>query len=177
VNIVVRRGTRQERVRLNAWIRAREVRLIDKDGKQVGIVKIEEALRRAREDFLDLVEIVPDSKPPVCRIIDYNKYKYEQKRRAKEARKKQKDVQQKEIRLSPVISDHDYNFKKNHIENFLKDGNRVKVTIKFKGRQIIHPEKGRQVLEKLTQDLSSVGTVEGNSRWQGKWLQVFFKPI
>ncbi len=169
---------RKRRLRLNTRIFAREVRLIDKDGRQLGIVKREEALRRAEESSLDLVEIVPDSKPPVCRIIDYNKYKYEQKRRAKEAKKKHKGIrQQKNIRLSPVISEHDYDFKKNHIENFLKVGNRVKVTIKFRGRQIIHPEKGRQVLEKLARDLSSVGVVERNPRWEGKWLNVIFKPV
>ena len=166
------------RLRLNTRIFAREVRLIDKDGRQIGIVKREEALHRAQESSLDLVEIVPDGKPPVCRIIDYNKYQYEQKRRAKEAKRKQKGIgQQKEIRLSPVISEHDYNFKKNHIENFLKAGNRVKVTVKFRGRQIIHPELGRQVLEKLARDLSSIGIVERNPRWEGKWLNVIFKPI
>ena len=127
---------------------------------------------------MDLVEIVPDSKPPVCRIIDYNKYKYEQKRRAKESKKKQKGIgQQKEIRLSPVISEHDYNFKKEHIANFLKDGNRVKATIKFRGRQIIHPERGRHVLENLARDLSTLGVLERNPRWEGKWLNVIFKPV
>ena len=171
------RRKREKWWRKNYRITAKEVRLIGKEGEPLGIVGREEALRRAREAMLDLVEIVPQANPPVCRIIDYNKYRYEQKRREKEIKKKQRSSEQKEIRLSPLISEHDYQFKKEHIENFLKEGSRVKVTLRFKGRQIVHPEKGREVLEKLAKDLTGIGEAERNPRFQGRFLDVIFKPV
>lgn len=168
---------RDKEWRKNDRITAKEIRLIGKEGEQLGIVSREEALRRAQEEMLDLVEIVPQANPPVCRIIDYNKYRYEQKRREKEIKKKRHSSEQKEIRLSPLISEHDYLFKKEYIEKFLKEGNRVKVNVRFKGREIVHPEKGREVLERLAKDLTGVGEMERDPRFQGRSLDVIFKPV
>lgn len=164
-------------VRVNYQIKVPQVRLIDEKGNPAGVVDQPEAISRAKEAGLDLVEIVPQATPPVCRIIDFHRYKYEQAKKEREARKKQRVVDQKEIRFSPVISDHDYNFKKEHIIRFLKIGDRVKVQVRFRGRQIIHSEKGREIIDRLTRELSEVGTVERAARFEGKQIDIIFRPV
>jgi translation initiation factor IF-3 len=153
------------------------LRLIDQDGNAAGVVKREDALARAREAGLDLVEIVPQSVPPVCRIIDFHKYKYEQEKKEREQRKKHRAVEQKEIRFSPVISEHDYNFKKEHIIKFLKEGDRVKVLVRFRGRQIVHSERGREILDRLTKELAEIAVVERNPRFEGGSIDIILRPV
>jgi len=137
----------------------------------------EDALQKAREYNLDLVEIVPNTSPPVCRIMDLQKFLYEQKKKEKERKKKQKSTQIKEIRFTPETSEHDYKFKKQHIEDFLKEGHRVKVTIFYKGREILHKERGYQFLEKLIKELAVTGKIERPPRMEGPRLSVTFIPI
>jgi len=134
-------------------------------------------LNIAREKNLDLVEIVPNASPPVCRLMDFKKFLYEQKKKEKEIKKKQKTSQQKEIRFTPETSEHDYKFKKQHIENFLKEGYRVKVTVFYKGREILHKERGYQILERLIKDLSEVGKVERKPKLEGSRLSLIFIPL
>ncbi len=136
-----------------------------------------QALQKARERELDLVEIVPNASPPVCRIMDLNKFLYEQKKKEKEIKKKQKVFQTKEIRFTPETSEHDYRFKKQHVEDFLKEGHRVKVTIFYKGREIIHKERGYQLLERLTKELADTGKVERAPKLEGPRLSVTFIPV
>ena len=133
------------------------MRLIDENGEQVGIVPTADALERARERDLDLVEVAAQSKPPVCRILDYSKYKYEQEQKAKAARKHQQQVNVREIKLRPKIAQHDYETKRGHVERFLKQHDKVKVTIMFRGREQSHPERGRMLLDRLLQDVSEIG--------------------
>ena len=140
---------------MNERIRAPEVRLVGPDGAQIGIVSTPDALRRAQDLDLDLVEVAPLAAPPVCRIMDYGKYKYERDVRQKEARKRQSRVEVKEMKMRPKIDPHDYSVKKGHIERFLRQGARVKVTIMFRGREMAHTELGRKLLDRLTEDLSS----------------------
>ncbi|HOJ41007.1 MAG TPA: translation initiation factor IF-3, partial [bacterium] len=134
------------------------------DGSQLGIISRDQALRMAQEKMLDLVEIVPTASPPICRLMDYKKFLYEQKKKEKELRKKQRLMILKEIRMTPETSEHDYQFKKQHIEEFLKEGHRVKVTIFYKGREILHKERGYQLLERIVKDVSAVGKVERPAR-------------
>src|ERR687883_577088 len=135
--------------RINDRIRSPEVRLVGPDGSQIGIVKIQDALKRAQDLDLDLVEVAPQAQPPVCRIMDYGKYKYERDIRQKEARKKQARIEVKEIKFRPKIDPHDYATKKGHVERFLRAGQRVKVTIMFRGREMAHTELGRKILDRL----------------------------
>jgi len=162
---------------VNFQIRTAQVRLISDEGKQLGIVSRDQALRLAQEKMLDLVEIVPTVNPPICRLMDYRKFLYEQKKKEKQLRKKQRATVQKEIRLTPETSEHDYQFKKQHIEEFLKEGHRVKVTIFYKGREILHKERGYQLLERLVKDLSGVGKVERPARLEGPRLSVNLIPL
>ncbi|HOL21268.1 MAG TPA: translation initiation factor IF-3 [bacterium] len=167
----------RKKFRFNFQIQAPQVRLIDSDGQQLGIVDRKQALQKARERELDLVEIVPNASPPVCRIMDLNKFLYEQKKKEKEIKKKQKVFQTKEIRFTPETSEHDYRFKKQHVEDFLKEGHRVKVTIFYKGREIIHKERGYQLLERLTKELADTGKVERAPKLEGPRLSVTFIPV
>ncbi|MCM8777567.1 MAG: translation initiation factor IF-3 [Candidatus Omnitrophica bacterium] len=167
----------RKKFRFNFQIQAPQVRLIDSDGQQLGIVDRKQALQKARERELDLVEIVPTASPPVCRIMDLNKFLYEQKKKEKEIKKKQKVFQTKEIRFTPETSEHDYRFKKQHVEDFLKEGHRVKVTIFYKGREIIHKERGYQLLERLTKELADTGKVERPPKLEGPRLSVTFIPV
>jgi translation initiation factor IF-3 len=123
------------------------------------------------------VEIVAQSVPPVCRIIDFHKYKYEQEKKEREQRKKHRVAEQKEIRFSPVISEHDYNFKKEHIKEFLKAGNRVKVLVQFRGRQIVHSEKGREILDRLLKELAESAVMERSPRFEGKTIDIILRPV
>jgi len=136
----------------------------------------DEAIAMAKERLMDLVEIVPNANPPVCRILDFKRFLYEQKKKEKEARKKQKSIQMKEIRLRPEISEHDYNFKKQHIEDFLKEGHRVKVSVAFRGREILHKERGYNILKKLISDLGPLAKVEKSPHEEGRFLNVILIP-
>lgn len=146
--------------RINGQITAANVRLIGADGRQVGVVSVREALRRAEEQDLDLVEISPSVDPPVCRILDFSKYYFQKEKKAKEARKKQHEVEVKEIKYGPNTEDHDYGFKKNNAIKFLKQHNKVKFTVRFRGRQMAHKEIGFNLLERIKTDLAHIADVD-----------------
>lgn len=137
-------------------IREEQIRVIDDAGEQLGIMKPEDALRDAEEQGLDLVEVAPKAEPPVCRIMDYGKYRYQQSKRAKESKKNQHTVTVKEIKYRPKISNHDFDFKTNHVRDFLKAGNKVKLTIMFRGREMAHPEFGRDLLGRVVEDVQDL---------------------
>lgn len=166
----------QEDLRVNDRIRISPVRLIDQHGEQVGIVGTDEARGIAAEAGLDLVEVAPNSRPPVCRIMDYGKYKYEQARKAKEAKKKQHTVTVKEIKLRPKIEEHDYGFKMRHARRFLDDGDKVKFTLRFRGREMTHPELGERVLEQIKDDLGETIVVESDIRREGRTMTMLVSP-
>ena len=157
---------------VNEAIRATEVRVIGPEG-QLGIMKTSEALRIAGDQGLDLVEVSPDSKPPVCKIMDYGKYKFEQTKREKEARKNQHTVELKEVRLSLKIDKHDFDTKVNNAIKFLKAGNKVKVSIRFRGREMAHPEAGKVNMEKFAEAVSEYGTVEKQPKLEGRQMLMF----
>jgi translation initiation factor IF-3 len=153
-----------------------QVRLIGADGEQLGIVEINDALKRAQEADLDLVEVAPGSKPPVTRLLDYSKYKYEQEQKQKAARKHQQQVNIREIKLRPKIATHDYETKKGHVERFLKHRDKVKVTIMFRGREQAHPERGRALLQKLFEDLDGIATIESAPLQEGRNMSMLLGP-
>ncbi len=157
-------------------ILAREVRVIDEDKRQIGILPRAEALNLARQKGLDLVEVAPDAKPPVCRIMDYGKFLYEQHKRAHQAKKHQKQSQLKEIKFRPKISSHDYNFKLKHIQNFLQDGNKVKITIMLRGREKARPELGEQLVERLLKDVEGYGRQDGEIKYHEWALSLLIVP-
>jgi translation initiation factor IF-3 len=171
-----RQPPERDQTRINERIRVAEVRLVDEDGSQIGVVKTDEALRMAHERDLDLVEVAPDSRPPVARLLDYSKYKYEQEQKAKAARKHQQQVNVREIKLRPKIADHDYETKKGHVERFLKHGDKVKVTIMFRGREQAHPERGRALLERLYEDVGELATVESSPLQEGRNMHMMLGP-
>jgi len=146
------------------------------DGKQIGIMSAKEALKIAMEKQLDLVKIAPQAKPPVCKIMDYGKYKYEQSKREKEAKKKQKIIEVKEIRMSPVIEEHDFNVKLNHAKRFLEDGDKVKVTVKFRGRESMHVQIAEDLLHRFAESLRDQGIVEKSPRMEGKNMIMVITP-
>jgi len=154
--------------RTNYGIKVREVRVIDADGGQLGILDTREAIKKAEEAGLDLVEVAPTAKPPVCRIMDFGKYKYEIAKKAAESRKHQTVIVVKEIKLRPRTDDHDINFKMNNMKRFLEDGNKVKVTIMFRGREMAHTEQGRALLDKVVTDLQNEAVVEQPPRMEGR---------
>ena len=161
---------------MNERIRAPQVRLVGPDGQQIGIVSIQDAIRRAQDLDLDLVEVAPQASPPVCRIMDYGKFKYERDVRQKEARKKQSRVEVKEMKMRPKIDPHDYATKKGHIERFLNQGARVKVTIMFRGREMAHTELGRKLLDRLTSDLQELATVDAYPKLDGRNMVMVLAP-
>jgi translation initiation factor IF-3 len=171
-----RRPPERDTTRINERIRAAEVRLIDENGEQVGVIPTEDALERAREKDLDLVEVAPNSKPPVTRILDYSKYKYEQEQKAKAARKHQQQTNIREIKLRPKIAQHDYETKRGHVERFLKQNDKVKVTIMFRGREQSHPERGRMLLDRLFQDVSGMAIVEQEPLQEGRNMHMLLAP-
>ncbi len=171
-----RRPPERDTTRINERIRVPEVRLIDENGEQVGIVPTADALERARDRDLDLVEVAAQSKPPVCRILDYSKYKYEQEQKAKAARKHQQQVNVREIKLRPKIARHDYETKRGHVERFLKQQDKVKVTIMFRGREQSHPERGRMLLDRLLQDVSEIGVMEQEPLQEGRNMTMLLAP-
>ena len=165
----------KKELRINSRIRVREVRVVGEAGEQLGVLATPEALKRAEEAGLDLVEVAPTAVPPVCRIMDYSKYKYEQEKREKEARKKQKIIHLKEIRLSPKIGEHDYLFKLLNLEDFLKRGDKVKITMMFKGREMAHVDLGRKILDRLASDISQVGEIEEPARQEGRFINMVIR--
>jgi translation initiation factor IF-3 len=167
----------RDTTRINERIRVPEVRLIDESGKQVGVVKREEALRYAQERDLDLVEVAPDARPPVCRVLDYSKYKYEQAQKAKQARKHQQQVSVREIKLRPKIAQNDYETKRGHVRRFLSGQSKVKVTIMFRGREMTHPERGEELLNRLAEDVADLGVVEQRPQQDGRNMTMVLAPI
>jgi translation initiation factor IF-3 len=165
----------RKEIRINNRIRAREVRVISDNGDQLGVMSIQDALKAADEAGLDLVEIAPTAAPPVCRIMDHSRYKYEQEKKEKEAKKKQRIVHIKEIRLGPKIGEHDYRFKLRHLEEFLKKGDKVKITMIFRGREMAHIDLGRRVLDKLTSDISAIGEVEEQPKLEGRFINMVIR--
>ncbi|HEX2435410.1 MAG TPA: translation initiation factor IF-3 [Solirubrobacterales bacterium] len=171
-----RRPPERDTTRINERIGAPQVRLIGADGEQVGIVERDEALSRARDADLDLVEVAPQADPPVTRLLDYSKYKYEQEQKAKAARKHQQQVNVREIKLRPKIADHDYETKKGHVERFLRQQDKVKVTIMFRGREQAHPERGRALLERLVGDIEPLATIEQEPEQEGRNMTMLLAP-
>ena len=161
---------------INEQIRDKEIRLIDENGEQLGIVSSREAQKIADERKLDLVKIAPTAKPPVCRIMDYGKYKFDQAKKEKEARKKQKTVDVKELRLSPSIDTHDVQVKVKKANEFLKDGDKVKISIRFRGREIGHSKVGMQIMDDFAKATEEFGTVDKQPKMEGKSLVMFLAP-
>lgn len=164
-------------MRINERIRAQRCRLISEDGEQLGIFNTADAQQIADEKNLDLVEIAPNADPPVCRIMDYGKYRYEQAMKAKRARKHQTTVQIKEIKFRPKIDKHDYETKKRHVVRFLEAGAKVKVTIMFRGREMAHAERGLAILERLAEELNELGTVENAPKLEGRNMFMLLAPL
>ncbi|HMC49356.1 MAG TPA: translation initiation factor IF-3 [Solirubrobacterales bacterium] len=171
-----RRPPERDTTRINERIRVPKVRLIGADGEQLGVVEINEALKRAQEADLDLVEVAPNSKPPVTRLLDYSKYKYEQEQKQKQARKHQQQVNIREIKLRPKIAQHDYETKKGHVERFLRHQDKVKVTIMFRGREQAHPERGRALLQRLYEDLDGLAVIESQPLQEGRNMSMLLAP-
>jgi translation initiation factor IF-3 len=161
---------------INRDIRAKEVRVISAEGEQVGIVLLDEALRIAEENGLDLVEVAPNASPPVCRIMDYGKYRYQQTKKIKDAKKKQTVIQVKEVKLSPKTEEHDLRYKIEHIRRFLNEGNRVKITIAFRGREIDHPDIARRVLDRILAEIEGVGIVDQGQKMEGRRMILTLRP-
>ena len=157
-------------------IRASKIRIIGKDGKQLGAFPLEEGLRLAGGAGLDLVEVAPNTNPPVCKIMDYNKFKYDQAKKERLAKKKQHVIHMKEIKMSSKIEEHDYQTKLNHLKKFLERGDKAKITMYFRGREMAHMDLGRNILDRLVKDLSSIGEVEEMPKLEGKLLVMSFRP-
>jgi translation initiation factor IF-3 len=172
-----RRPPERDETRINEMIRVPQVRLIGDDGNQVGVVSRDEALSYARSRDLDLVEVAPDARPPVCRVLDYSKYKYEQEQKQKAARKHQKQVHVREIKLRPKIATNDYETKKGHVRRFLDSDNKVKVTIMFRGREMSHPERGEALLMRLAEDVADLGVIEQRPNQDGRNMTMLLGPV
>lgn len=162
--------------KINDQIRAREVRLIDENGQNVGVVSKADALARAEEAGLDLVEISPDAEPPVCKILDFGKFKYQEQKKAAEARKHQKTVEIKEIKMRPGIDDHDYDVKMRAIRRFFEEGDKVKVTLRFRGREMAHQQLGMKVLLRVKSDVEPIAKVESEPRFEGRQMVMVLAP-
>ena len=163
--------------RINDRIRSQKCRLIGIDGSQLGIFVTSEALRIADDQGLDLVEIAPTAKPPVCKVMDYGKYLFQQKKKQNEAKKKQKVIVVKEVQFRPRIDEHDFNFKRNHVLRFLADGDKVKATVRFRGREMAHQELGRAVLDRLLAEVKEKGAAEGLPMVQGNRMAIIIGPV
>jgi translation initiation factor IF-3 len=166
----------KEGPRVNDEIRSREVQLIDQDGKNHGTVDFHQAMELAQQAGLDLVEIAPNSTPPVCKILDYGKYKFQAQKKAAEARKKQKIVEIKEIKLRPMIDDHDYDVKMRSMKRFFEEGDKVKVTLRFRGREMAHQELGQQLLTRVRTDLATTAKVEQEPKYEGRQIVMVLAP-
>ncbi|WP_207641003.1 translation initiation factor IF-3 [Desulfofalx alkaliphila] len=161
---------------MNEEIRVKEVRLVDEQNNQLGIMPVRDALRIAEERNLDLVEVAPQGKPPVCRLMDYGKHKYEQSKREKETRKKQRIINVKEVKMRPNIDEHDYQVKFRNAVRFLKDGDKVKATIMFRGREIVHNPKGQAILERMANELSELSVIERRPKLEGRNMIMILAP-
>jgi translation initiation factor IF-3 len=153
-----------------------EVRLIDENGNQVGVMRTPEALRYAQDKDLDLVEVAPEARPPVCRVLDYSKYKYEQAQKVKQARKHQQQITIREIKFRPKIAENDYNTKKGHVERFLRHKDKVKITIMFRGREVTHPERGVMILDRLAEELAEIAVIEQRPIQDGRNMTMMLGP-
>lgn len=162
---------------VNEKIRAREVRLIDSNGDQLGVKTRQEALEIAQTRELDLVLVAPGAKPPVCRIMDYGKYRYEQQKKDKEARKKQKVINVKEVRFTPGIGDHDFDTKLKNARKFLEKGDKVKASVRFRGRAITHKDLGREVLERMAGEVKDIATIESRPKMEGRNMFMMLAPM
>jgi len=164
-------------VRINREIRAKEVRVIDPEGKQLGILPVYEAQRLATNYELDLVEVSPKSEPPVCRIMDYGKFKYQQSKKAHDAKKKQAVIHLKEVKMRPKTEEHDFQFKLRHIERFIKEGNKTKITVVFRGRELAHPDLGRNMLSRITEEVKEWAKVEQPPKFEGRNFIMILAPL
>ncbi len=171
-----RRPPERDTTRINERIRVPEVRLIDETGAQLGVMPTQEALRQAQDKDLDLVEVAPEAKPPVTRILDYSKYKYEQAQKQKQARKHQQQITVREIKFRPKIAEQDYETKKRHVERFLRHKDKVKVTIMFRGREVTHPERGEMILDRLAEELAELAIVEQRPQQDGRNMTMMLGP-
>jgi translation initiation factor IF-3 len=171
-----RRPPERDTTRVNERIRVPEVRVIGDDGQQIGVMRTEQALRMAQERDLDLVEVAPEARPPVCRILDYSKYKYEQAQKVKQARKHQQQIVIREIKFRPKIAQHDYDTKKGHVERFLRHKDKVKITIMFRGREVTHPERGRMILDRLAEELAELAIIEQRPNLDGRNMTMMLGP-
>lgn len=162
--------------RINEQIRARKVRLIDAEGEQAGVVDLHEAIGRANEAGLDLVEISPNAEPPVCKILDYGKYKYEMQKKANEARKKQKTIDIKELKLRPTIDKHDYEVKMRAAKRFLEEGDKVKITMRFRGREMAHTSIAMEVMGRVKEELGSISKIEQEAKMEGRQMIMILAP-
>lgn len=167
----------EEKYRINRAITAQTVRLIDQNGDPVGIVNIREAMTLAREAGLDLVEIAAQATPPVCKIIDYGKLKYELQKKKSEAKKKQKVIEVKIVKLTPAIGDHDYNVKLNSIKRFIADGNKVKIMLRFRGRELSHKDVGEKLLQRLLTDVTEIAKCDGSPQLEGRQMMMTLAPV
>jgi translation initiation factor IF-3 len=165
-----------QRVRINKLIRASEIRLIGEDGQQVGVMPLKDALAMAAEAHLDLVEVAPQANPPVCRIMDYGKYKYQQSKKQQEARRRQTTIQVKEVKVRPKIEEHDMAFKLKNIKRFLADRDKVKVTMIFRGREMAHQDRGYAILRQMAEALTEVALVEQEPKHEGRTLFMIMAP-
>jgi translation initiation factor IF-3 len=163
-------------VAINWDIKAPEVRVIDPDGKQMGVLPVKEAIKIAEERGLDLVEVAPNSQPPVCRIMNYGKYKYQQSKRTQEARKHQTVIRIKEVKVRPRTEEHDFQFKLRHVKRFLDEGNKVKISILFRGREIAHPEFGKELLNRFIEAVKDVMVIEQSPRLEGRNMVMILAP-
>lgn len=168
---------RERRTRVNNQIRISPVRVITETGEQLGVLPIEEAISAADERGLDLVEVAPDARPPVVKIMDYGKYKFEEAKAARAAKKKQHVIQLKEVKFRPGIDDHDFDFKTRHAREFLQDGNKVKVTMMFRGRQLAHVDIGRAVLDRVAETLADLGKIEMPPKLEGRNMTMVIAPV
>lgn len=163
--------------RINQMIRAKEVNVISEDGGPIGVLSVPEALAIAKDKDLDLVEVAPNANPPVCRIMDYGKFKYRQSKRAHEAKKNQKVVHIKEVKFRPTTDEHDYDFKVKNLRRFIEAGDKVKVVIFFRGREIVHRDKGQEILDRIIKETEETTVVEQTSRQEGRTLMMVLAPI
>jgi translation initiation factor IF-3 len=171
-----RRPPDRDTTRINDRIRVPEVRLVGEDGKQIGVIKTADALSYAQERDLDLVEVAPDARPPVCRVLDYSKYKYEQAQKQKAARKHQQQITIREIKFRPKIAQNDYDTKKGHVSRFLRGHDKVKITIMFRGREVTHPERGTALLDRLAGELSDIAVIEQSPLQDGRNMTMLLAP-
>ncbi len=170
------RSNKDDGPRRNEDITAKEVRLVDAEGEMVGVVPLEEALKTAAEFGLDLVEVSPNASPPVCKVLDYGKYKYEQQKKANEARKKQKTADLKEVKMSPRIEKNDYDVKMRNARRFLEDGNKVKITMRFRGREMAHQDIGRDLYDQMKEELAEISNVELQPKFEGRQMIMILGP-